>query len=69
MVTPGIDMLHQLATQINKDLGADQGTKHTTPELKKDIEELIELERPQHVHCARGPSVRHRQKTCARCYI
>lgn len=40
MISPCIDVLRQLATQINGTLGSKQGSKHHAPELEKDILEL-----------------------------
>ncbi|OSD06942.1 hypothetical protein PYCCODRAFT_1449702 [Trametes coccinea BRFM310] len=42
MISPCVDILRQLATQVNADLGAHQGTKHTSPDLEKDIAHLME---------------------------
>ncbi|PIL35866.1 hypothetical protein GSI_01526 [Ganoderma sinense ZZ0214-1] len=41
MISPCIDILRRLATQINRDLGARQGSKHTSPDLERDIAELM----------------------------
>ncbi|KAH9901536.1 hypothetical protein C8Q73DRAFT_635931 [Cubamyces lactineus] len=41
-ISPCIDILRRLATQINEDLGARQGNKHTTPDLDFDIHELMD---------------------------
>lgn len=41
MVSPCIELLRRLATQINHDLGSHQGSKHTSPDLTLDIEELM----------------------------
>ncbi|KAJ7125765.1 hypothetical protein C8R43DRAFT_898159 [Mycena crocata] len=41
LVSPCVDILRQLATKINVDLGARQGSKHATPELKEDIGALM----------------------------
>jgi hypothetical protein len=42
MVSPCVDVLRSLANRINADLGAAQGKKHTVPDLKKDIDTLME---------------------------
>ncbi|KAJ7456193.1 hypothetical protein FB451DRAFT_1512643 [Mycena latifolia] len=42
LVSPCIDILRQLATRINLDLGARQGSKHATPDLAADIEALMD---------------------------
>ncbi|KAJ7016173.1 hypothetical protein C8F04DRAFT_1282418 [Mycena alexandri] len=41
MVSPCIDILRQLATRINGELGARQGSKHATPDLEDDINVLM----------------------------
>ncbi|CCL99480.1 uncharacterized protein FIBRA_01498 [Fibroporia radiculosa] len=41
MVTPCIDILHQLMTRVNEELGTHQGLKHTIPNLDHDIRELM----------------------------
>ncbi|KAH9887686.1 hypothetical protein C8Q73DRAFT_748529 [Cubamyces lactineus] len=41
MISPCVDILRRLATQINTELGARQGTKHTSPDLEKDIAHLM----------------------------
>ncbi|THG92899.1 hypothetical protein EW026_g8172 [Hermanssonia centrifuga] len=42
MVLPCIDILRKLSAQINTDLGSCQGSKHTSPDLWKDIEILMQ---------------------------
>ncbi|KAJ7102520.1 hypothetical protein B0H15DRAFT_768975 [Mycena belliarum] len=42
LVSPCIDILRQLATKINIDLGARQGSKHATPDLEEDIAALMD---------------------------
>ncbi|KAJ7284786.1 hypothetical protein C8J57DRAFT_1051947, partial [Mycena rebaudengoi] len=42
MISPCIGVLQQLATQINAELGAHQGSKHTTPGLENNIDELMD---------------------------
>ncbi|KAJ7328981.1 hypothetical protein DFH08DRAFT_815726 [Mycena albidolilacea] len=41
MVSPCINILRQLATRINGELGACQGSRHTTPDLEDDIDTLM----------------------------
>ncbi|KAJ7800050.1 hypothetical protein B0H14DRAFT_2529711 [Mycena olivaceomarginata] len=41
MVSPCIDILRQLATRINGELGARQGSRHATPNLEDDIDTLM----------------------------
>ncbi|KAJ7157684.1 hypothetical protein C8R43DRAFT_1096056 [Mycena crocata] len=41
LISPCVDVLRQLATKINGDLGARQGSKHATPDLAADIDELM----------------------------
>ncbi|KAJ7289061.1 hypothetical protein C8J57DRAFT_1627382 [Mycena rebaudengoi] len=42
LISPCVDILCQLATKINMDLGARQGSKHATPDLWEDIAVLME---------------------------
>ena len=41
MISPCIDVLRKLATQIHDDLGSRQGTKHTSPDLERDLDILV----------------------------
>ncbi|KAJ7082950.1 hypothetical protein B0H15DRAFT_803079 [Mycena belliarum] len=41
LISPCVDILRQLATKINTDLGARQGSKHATPDLQEDITVLM----------------------------
>ncbi|KAJ7643853.1 hypothetical protein FB45DRAFT_975568 [Roridomyces roridus] len=41
LVSPCIDVFRKLATKINVDLGARQGSKHATPDLARDIDALM----------------------------
>ena len=41
MISPCIDVLCRLSTQLNAALGAKQGTKHTSPSLERDIGILV----------------------------
>ncbi|KAH9853977.1 hypothetical protein C2E23DRAFT_884097 [Lenzites betulinus] len=41
MISPCIDILRQLASQINAELGSHQGDKHHTPDLARDIEQVM----------------------------
>ena len=41
MVSPCVDVLRNLASRMNDDLGACQGKKHATPDLRKDIDILM----------------------------
>jgi hypothetical protein len=41
MVSPCVDVLRNLSNRINTDLGARQGTKHASPDMKKDIDILM----------------------------
>ena len=36
-----MDVLRRLSTKINPELGTEQGSKHTIPDLRKDIEILM----------------------------
>ena len=49
-IGPCVDILRQLATQINTDLGSRQGSKHATPDLTRDINELIKSLREHRVY-------------------
>ncbi|KAI0727174.1 hypothetical protein C8Q72DRAFT_782214, partial [Fomitopsis betulina] len=40
MISPCVDVLRRLAASMNSTLGAQQGTKHTTPSLERDIAHL-----------------------------
>ncbi|KAI0725210.1 hypothetical protein C8Q72DRAFT_934282 [Fomitopsis betulina] len=40
MISPCVDVLRCLAASMNSTLGAQQGTKHTTPSLERDIAHL-----------------------------
>ncbi|KAJ7813694.1 hypothetical protein B0H14DRAFT_2852382 [Mycena olivaceomarginata] len=42
LISPCVDILRQLATKINIDLGAHQGSKHATPDLEEDIDALMD---------------------------
>ncbi|KAJ7901536.1 hypothetical protein B0H13DRAFT_2234103 [Mycena leptocephala] len=42
LISPCVDILRQLATKINVDLGARQGSKHATPDLEEDIDALMD---------------------------
>ena len=41
MVSPCVNVLRNLANRINTDLGARQGKKHASPDMKKDIDILM----------------------------
>lgn len=41
LVSPCVDILRKLSTKINHELGTEQGSKHTIPDLRKDIEILM----------------------------
>ncbi|KAJ7466949.1 hypothetical protein FB451DRAFT_1401804 [Mycena latifolia] len=42
LISPCVDILRQLATKINTDLGARQGSKHASPDLQEDIAVLMD---------------------------
>lgn len=50
MITPCIDILRKLATQLHNDLGSRQGTKHAPADLSKDIKELMRSLREHSVY-------------------
>lgn len=41
MVSPCVDVLRRLASRINGELGSQQGSKHTVPDLEKDMNSLM----------------------------
>ncbi|KAF8174074.1 hypothetical protein BJ912DRAFT_858960 [Pholiota molesta] len=41
LVSPCVDILRKLSTKINHELGMEQGSKHTVPDLSKDISSLM----------------------------
>ncbi|KAI0354104.1 hypothetical protein OH77DRAFT_1457194 [Trametes cingulata] len=51
MISPCIGILRRIATQINSDLGGRQGSKHTSPDLEKDIHELMRSLSEHRVYC------------------
>ncbi|KAI0723617.1 hypothetical protein C8Q76DRAFT_767461 [Earliella scabrosa] len=57
-VSPAIDILRRLSAQINGTLGSRQGAKHTSPDLERDINELIDalaMDGGNALHQTRGP--------------
>ena len=50
MISPCVDILRQLTTQINHDLGSRQGSKHASPDLSRDINELMKSLREHRVY-------------------
>ncbi|KAL1948717.1 hypothetical protein VTO73DRAFT_10523 [Trametes versicolor] len=42
MISPCVDILRQLVTRINMELGGRQGIKHTSPDLERDITQLMD---------------------------
>lgn len=50
MISPCINILRMLATQINEKLGSKQGSKHHSPDLTRDIQELMKSLRRYHVY-------------------
>ncbi|OCH84146.1 hypothetical protein OBBRIDRAFT_808450 [Obba rivulosa] len=62
MISPCIDILRQLATQINGTLGSKQGSKHHAPELEKDILELYRSMREHNIYqVERGRTVDYKK--------
>ena len=43
MITPTIDLLRRLTTQMHEELGGHQGRKHTSPDLERNITELMQV--------------------------
>lgn len=56
-VAPCIDILRTLATQMNQDLGSRQGSRHSSPDLSKDIVELMRSLHEHRVYCYEGGRV------------
>ncbi|OCH88890.1 hypothetical protein OBBRIDRAFT_805101 [Obba rivulosa] len=50
MISPCINILRQLVTQINGTLGSKQGSRHHTPELEKDILKLRRSMREHNIY-------------------
>jgi hypothetical protein len=42
-VSPCVDILRKLSTKINAELGTEQGSKHTVPDLSKDLATLMKV--------------------------
>ncbi len=49
-ISPCINVLRELATQMNSTLGSQQGTKHHAPDLSHDIKELMRSLRTHRVY-------------------
>ena len=49
-ITPCINTLRKLATQLNTTLGSRQGTKHHTPGLENDVREIVKSLRTHRVY-------------------
>ncbi|KAF8952570.1 hypothetical protein BDZ97DRAFT_1768339 [Flammula alnicola] len=43
MVSPCVDILRKLSTKINHELGTEQGSKHTIPDLEQDIKTIMKV--------------------------
>ncbi|OCH84389.1 hypothetical protein OBBRIDRAFT_808274 [Obba rivulosa] len=50
IVSPCVDILRQLAMQMNTTLEARQGSKHTSPDLEKNIQELMHSIHEHHIY-------------------
>ncbi|KAF8173450.1 hypothetical protein BJ912DRAFT_1024853 [Pholiota molesta] len=50
LVSPCVDILRKLATKINAELGAQQGSKHTVPDLSNDLATLMEVLKEHNVY-------------------
>lgn len=50
MVSPCVDVLRRLAARIHDELGSQQGSKHTVPDLEKDIATLVDSLREHEVY-------------------
>lgn len=50
MIGPCVDILRQLTMQINNDLGSRQGSRHSSPDLSRDIQELVKSLREHRVY-------------------
>jgi hypothetical protein len=42
MISPCIEVLRRLASEVNGALGSKQGNRHATPDLTKDIKILMD---------------------------
>ncbi|TCD65951.1 hypothetical protein EIP91_001981 [Steccherinum ochraceum] len=49
-IAPTIEILRRLATQMNRDLGSRQGSKHATPDLWRDISVLMKSLKDHNVY-------------------
>ncbi|KDR77663.1 hypothetical protein GALMADRAFT_209941 [Galerina marginata CBS 339.88] len=50
LVSPCVEILRKLATKINHELGTEQGSKHTIPDLEKDIATLMKVLKDHEVY-------------------
>ncbi|KXN83323.1 hypothetical protein AN958_01559 [Leucoagaricus sp. SymC.cos] len=50
LISPCVEVLHQLASSFNSALGSDQSVQHTTPNLSCDIMSLIDSLHDHHVY-------------------
>lgn len=50
MVSPCVDVLRRLAARIHNELGSQQGSRHTVPDLEKDIATLVDSLREHGVY-------------------
>lgn len=57
MVSPCVDVLRRLATRIHTELGSHQGSKHTVPDLKKDLNMLMESLKEHEVYTIKAGRV------------
>ena len=64
MISPCIDILRQLATQIHSDLGLRQGRKHSPLDLTRDIQELMRSLRENGIYAAEDGRITSPEKPC-----
>ena len=64
MITPCIDIFCQLAAQIHNDLGLRQGSKHSPPDLTRDIQELMRSLREHGVYIVEDGRIISGEKPC-----
>ena len=50
LVSPCIDVLHRLSMKLNVELGSRQGSKHSVPDLQKDINALMNVLKEHEVY-------------------
>lgn len=49
-ITPCVEILHHLTTDVNISLGSRQGNHHASPDLTKDIQTLVSKLYEYHIY-------------------